>query len=174
MKRYTNHPIKRSEKTSMMWNKKIHAFTLVEMLVAMAMSVIVVGLVYAVLNLIYGNIATIQGNYYASTKIDLLSQQLKADLNKYSTAFYENGTRHLLLKSPIDSLIYEFEDYGIIRQKDTLWNGPYVSLFYFQGRQMNSGYIDALKIVIKDDDRENLIFQIKELDAAVLMNIDGN
>ena len=155
--------------------KKLEAFTLTELLVTLAISTIVVGLAFVVMNLISRNIQVIQKNYSYSTEMSLLEQQITIDFNRYHSISYKAETNILHLKTPLDSITYDFQEHLILRNSDTLTSGNYQKELYFDGNKINSGLVDALKISLTEDNTENSLFLYKQNDALQFMTTsNGN
>jgi len=72
--------------------KKIEAFTLSEMIVALAITTIVVGMSYAV---------GIEENYEKNTKLHLLKQSLWFDFNTGDKVFYNSEKRELSIENEL-------------------------------------------------------------------------
>lgn len=159
----------------MKYPKKIEAFTLTELLVTLAISTIVVGLAFVVMNLISRNIQSIQNNYNYSAEMSLVEQQITIDFNRYHSISYKTETNILHLKTPLDSITYEFQERLILRNLDTLTSGNYQKELYFDGNKTINGLVDALKISLTEDGTENSLFLFKENDAVQFMTTaNGN
>ncbi len=153
--------------------KKTAAFTLTEMLIVLAISAIVAGLAFAVLQFITKNLNSIQNNYSETTKIRLLEEQITVDFNKFHNIYFDNNNRVLLLKNPIDSIFYSFDDSIILRGRDTLVQGSYSKELFFTGDPIQSGKVDAIKIEFLDRKTEPFIFIFKENDATFYLVENG-
>lgn len=151
---------------------KIPAFTLTELLVAMAIAAIVIGLASSILNLFFKNIQSIQSNYSDNTEINLLEQQLTVDFNKYHTIAHDYNTAILYLKNELDSISYSFQEGFILRNEDTILSKNYSKQLLYQGTTRIAGSIDALKLEFEENN--TFIFCYKENDAFDQLIIYGN
>ena len=70
---------------------KVKSFTLSELLVAMIITVIVVGLAFTVLNLVNKQIAVIQKNYNRTTNLAFFKQRIWLDFNKHSQIIFNSN-----------------------------------------------------------------------------------
>lgn len=144
--------------------KKIAAFTLTEVLVVIVVSAIVVGLALSVLNLVQQNFYSIRQNFQATTENQLLKQRLLIDFNRYHTISYNEGTGQVLFKNPVDSVLYKYSDFMLIRDLDTLGNKVKNLTFYYEGVEVKQGQIDAAKLSIGIKGQE-IIF-VSKVNAA--------
>ncbi|MEL6809703.1 MAG: prepilin-type N-terminal cleavage/methylation domain-containing protein [Bacteroidota bacterium] len=154
--------------------KKIPAFTLLEVLVALALTVIVVGVTYAVLGFVSRNVKVIGNNYNHSTQFSLLEQQLTIDMNRYHQASFHALDDKLNLRTSLDSVSYQFYDDIILRGQDTLWNGGYSKYIYWKGNKIKNGRLDAIKIELDDRNKGSFLFIYSEPDAVQIMTAYGD
>ncbi len=154
-------------------NKKVKSFTLSELLVAMIITVIVVGLSFTVLNLVKKQLTQIQKNYSKTNELAFFKQQIWLDFNRNKVIFYDTNHNQLFLKSDKDSLFYTFETDFILRKKDTLKSKIAIEKLYFQGNEVNEGMIDAISFVEKTASTNTHFFVFKKNDATLFMNQDG-
>jgi prepilin-type N-terminal cleavage/methylation domain-containing protein len=151
---------------------RIPAFTLTELLVAMAIAAIVIGLASSILNLFFKNIQSIQSNYAANTEINLLEQQLVVDFNTYHSITYNNDTELLQLKNELDSVSYKFQDGSILRKGDTILSKNYTKQVLYLGNTITTGNIDAIKLEFIESN--TFIFCYKENDAFDIVATNGD
>lgn len=154
-------------------NRKIPAFTLVEMLVVLAITAIVAGLAFTIITLFNRNMQHIESNFSKGTERNLFQDQLMVDFNRYPTIDYDPMERSLTLKNPLDSLRYLWEQNETLRGTDTLLREPVDLEFFYAGERMESGTVDAIKITF-DDWENDYIFIFRENDAFGKMGADGN
>lgn len=152
---------------------KVKSFTLSELLVAMIITVIVVGLAFTVLNLVKKQIIVIQKNYNRTTELAFFKQRIWLDFNKNSEIVYDAESQQLLLKSATDSVNYSFYDEFVLRNNDTLKTKLTIENLYFQGNQAQNGMIDAISFVENKEAADSHFFVFKKNDATLFMNQDG-
>lgn len=151
---------------------KIPAFTLTELLVAIAIAAIVIGLASSILNLFFKNIQSIQSNYANNTEVSLLEQQLTVDFNTYHTIVHDDNASILYLKNELDSISYSLNEGFILRNEDTIFSKNYSKQLLHQGRSKLTGSIDALKLEFAENN--TFIFCYKENDAFDQLTTYGN
>jgi len=147
--------------------KKVSGFTLTEMLIVLAISTIVVGLAFAIISLFSKNVRLIQNNYQSSTKTLLFKQQIAIDFNVYHNISFNDLTKELKFKSPLDSIVYKFKGEMILRNLDTISKIEFQKQFYFYGDEVVSGNIDAIKLTAST---KKQLFIYKENDAYSYLN----
>ncbi|MDC8005214.1 prepilin-type N-terminal cleavage/methylation domain-containing protein [Aureisphaera galaxeae] len=153
---------------------KIPAFTLTELMVAMTLSTVVIGIGYTVMGLISRNIVAIQNNYSSSTQIELLEQQMTVDFHRYHDISYDPIERTLKMKNPIDSISYTFSEQVLLRQTDTVLSQGIAPKYFWQGTEVTKGNIDALKMEWGPEEKKSFLFLYQEIDAARYMTTNGN
>lgn len=150
--------------------RKVKAFTLSELLVVMLLTVIVVGLAFAVLNLIQKQLLLTQQNYHTNTELDLLKQALWIDFRSHSHGYYNAENQQLVLSNAVSSINYRFVGNHVVRQQDTFYiNLEWRKLFYL-GDEVAFGNVDALELSTAKASGEKLIFVYREQDAANYLN----
>jgi len=137
---------------------RLKAFTLSEMIVVLMITLIVVGLAFAVLNLVQKQMGGIANNYEKRTEMNLLRQALWIDFNSYSSFLYDGRTNSLLCENEIGSIKYAFEDEFILREKDTFHIKLNDKLFFNGGLEKASGQIDALELSSQEEGNTKSIF----------------
>lgn len=152
--------------------KKIHAFTLTEMLIVLAISAIVAGLAFTIISLFTRNVHHIQENYSVSTKAHLFQEQLSLDYNRFHSISYRKDLSQLELKTPLDSITYHFTENAIIRNTDTILKSNYKTAFFSFGIATKQGNVDAIKLTLEATKVPLFIF--KQNDATSFLENDGN
>lgn len=150
--------------------RKLKAFTLSELLVVLLLTVVVVGLAFAVLNLIQKQMYLAQGNYRTNTELDLLKQALWTDFRSHSQGFYNTEHQQLFLSNALHTIDYRFVEDYVVRQQDTFHISLERHQLFYLGEEVNSGKIDALELVTTKASGEKLVFVYREQDAANHMN----
>lgn len=154
-----------------MQTTKVKSFTLAEMLVVMIITAIVVGLAFSVLNLVQKQVRGIQENFTKTTELSLLEQRLWQDFNYHNSIDYHN--EKLVLLSDSDTVTYAFTNEYILRETDTIRTKLRIENAFYKGREVTSGYIDAIKITADAELPEYIIFVTSVNDATQNMNQDG-
>jgi len=144
------------------------------MLVVLAITSVVAGLAFSIMSLFGRNIQNIQQNYSAHTSLQLLEQQLAVDINSYPSVEYNHIEKTLALKSPIDSVRYQFKNSTILRQTDTIFNNDLFTEFYFLGKKVEKGQVDAIKINVETTSEGPFIFISKRNSAKHFLLANGN
>ena len=149
--------------------KKLRAYTLAEMIVVVILTSIVVGLAFTILNLVQKQMLGAQKNYGLHSELSLLKQSLWIDMHRYPQAKYNNTNQTLTFLSEVDSVSYNFQDQNIIKDIDTFNLNLNSKSFFYKGKEVNSGTIDAIKLTLLKD-KESLFFIYKQNDATAYMN----
>ncbi|MEO0573315.1 MAG: hypothetical protein AAF039_16530 [Bacteroidota bacterium] len=124
--------------------KKIQAFTVNEMLVVLLLTTIVVGMGFAVLQLVQQQMGGIDRNYGRNTQLNLLRQSLWMDFNQSDGVWYDAKTRQLLFSNEIKEVTYQFLDDKVVKDIDTFQVIFKEKQFFFKGALQKEGEIDAL------------------------------
>lgn len=154
-------------------NSKVKSFTLSELLVAMIITVIVVGLAFTVLNLVKKQISVIEKNYNRTTELAFFKQRMWLDFNKNTTIIFNSNKNQLTLKSETDSVFYNFNADYILRNTDTLKTKVLIENLFFQGTKVKDGTVDAISFIEKKEAADSHFFVFKKNDATLFMNQDG-
>lgn len=149
---------------------RIKAFTLSEMIIALVITVIVVGLAFAVLSLVQKQMWAIEKNYDQGTEVNLLRQALWIDFNKYSEFNFNEMSNTLQGSNPLENITYSFEANYILRAQDTFHIQLSEKKFYFDNLLKSSGTIDALQLTTEKEQGSKQLFIYKHNAAAAYMN----
>ncbi|GAA4276404.1 prepilin-type N-terminal cleavage/methylation domain-containing protein [Aquimarina mytili] len=125
---------------------KIKAFTLTEIMVVIVISTIVAGLAFTVLGVVQNNMRTIGDNYEKKSKIKSLETALTIDFNSFSDATWDSKENKLKVFSPIGERVYQFYTDSIVTNIETYPVRVEEKIFYFEGKPVTSGVIDAIKL----------------------------
>jgi len=140
---------------------KIKAFTISEMMVALLITLIVVGMAFSVLHLTQKQMLGLQRGLERTTSTNLLQQALWIDFSTYSSAVYNAKRKTLYLKNEISHKEYHFTDTHVFREKDTFALRLTAKTFYFNGNEVWHGPIDAMQFTTDSKDGEHTIFVYK-------------
>lgn len=150
-------------------SRKIHAFTLSDVLVALAISSILYGIIYMAISLITNNIGSIKNNFVQGDALQLVEQQLTLDFNTYPSVLYNNFDNRLVFSSPLDSIVYKFEEDYVMRSQDTLAVRLQKKIFFFKGEVTQKGVVDGLQLNCIKEKEMIPLFIFKKNDAYTLL-----
>ncbi|TRW27081.1 hypothetical protein FMM05_00070 [Flavobacterium zepuense] len=154
-----------------MHTAKVKSFTLSEMLVVMIITAIVVGMAFSVLSLVQKQVYIIKRNFDKTTELSLLEQRLWQDFNSHNTLDYHD--RKLVALSNTDTVTYSFSENFVLRNMDTIYGNLQIEKLLFNGREVKSGYIDAIGISAEAEIPGYSFFVFSTPDATLNMNKDG-
>ncbi|WP_269225277.1 PulJ/GspJ family protein [Flavobacterium eburneipallidum] len=156
-----------------MTNHKIKSFTLPELLIVMVLTAIVVGMAFSVLRLVQQQIKIIQTNFEKTSSLALFEQRLWQDFNEMGSIQFDANENNLFMESEMDTIIYSFQENYVLRNSDTIKLRLTPNTLFFQGKEIHSGYVDALFISGKAELPDYEIFVSKKNDLTLFMNQDG-
>ncbi|MEA1786111.1 prepilin-type N-terminal cleavage/methylation domain-containing protein [Arenibacter sp. GZD96] len=151
----------------------IPAFTLSEMMVALVITSIVVGMAFAVLQLVQQHMQGIQNNYGNQAQVNLLRQSLWMDLNRYNRVFFDAPQQELFFANEMGTHSYRFEESFIVRDLDTFHLKIVRKAFFFENKEVGQGGIDALLLETEKEFGGQRLFLFKQNSAATYLN-DGH
>ena len=146
---------------------KIKSFTLTEMMVVLVISAIVVGLAFTILSIVQKNMLSIEENYTYSTELTQLEVALTADFNSFTRVDWIENQDMLQFSSPLASRSYVFYQDSIVSDISTFKVQLKDKSFFFEGKNINSGSIDAIKLKFAKTSDNHAIFVYKKNDPAI-------
>jgi prepilin-type N-terminal cleavage/methylation domain-containing protein len=149
---------------------KIKSFTLPELLIVMIITAIVVSMAFSVLRLVQKQIHTIETNFNKTANLALFEQKMWQDFNEFQIIQFNEKQNSLVLESEIDTVHYSFQDNYVLRNKDTLKLKLAPTTFFFEGKEVKGGDIDALSISGKATLPNYEIFVSKRNDLTLSIN----
>lgn len=149
---------------------KIKSFTLSELLIVMIITAIVVGIAFSVLRLVQKQIHTIQTNFDKTSTLALFEQKLWQDFNEPYTIVYDTKKQILILNSETDTVTYSFQENYTLRNTDTIPLKLIPKTFFFNGKEIQNGTIDAMRLSAITDLPDYEIFVSKKNDITFFMN----
>lgn len=152
-------------------NQKIHAFALQEMMVVLAITAIVVGMAFSVLNLVQKQMNSITGIYEVKLEANKLRQSLWIDFNRYSYVHFDQKKELLYFSNELEEKWYAFRDNHIIMEKDTFDIRLDARKFYFNNEVMAKGEIDAIELKTSKESGHQQIFVFKANAPATYVNL---
>lgn len=147
--------------------QKIKAFTLTEIMVVIVLSAIVAGLAFSVLEVVQKNLRVIEGNYSYQSRIQSLEVELTIDFNTYTDVEWSPKEELLLLSSPIDQKKYKFFTDSILTSIHTHIIKTKSKTFYYEGKEVKSGKIDAIKLTFDRTSKLHRTFVFKYNDPTI-------
>lgn len=149
---------------------KIKAFTVSEMVVVLILSSIVVGIAFSVLTLVQKHMKGIELNFNKHTEINKFEQSLCLDFNRYSRIEYDDLESTLRFENELHTIEYQFKEAKIIKGIDTFKIETKKTKLFFNGNQVLSGLVDALKLETSKTDQSQILFIFKKNDATQFLN----
>ena len=146
---------------------KIKSFTLTEMMVVLVISAIVVGLAFTILSIVQKNMLSIEENYTYSTELTQLEVALTADFNSFTRVDWIENQDMLQFSSPLASRSYVFYQDSIVSDISMFKVQLKDKSFFFEGKSINSGSIDAIKLKFAKTSDNHAIFVYKKNDPAI-------
>lgn len=137
-------------------------------MVAIVITLLVVGMAFSVLSLVQRHMNGISYNLNNSTRLDILEQALWIDFNRFEKVQYKND--ELVFKNEIDSITYKIQNEKIIRTIDTFDIQLQDFELLLDGKKVNSGFINAVKLVTGKESQDKILFIYKKNDATLYMN----
>ena len=151
-------------------NNTIKAFTLSEMIVVLIITSIVVGLAFSVLSLVQKQMGAIKQNFNKNTTLNILETTLWLDFNTYPNIQFNVYEETLKMYSEIDSTTYRFTKDFIVKDLDTFAIEIEKKTWYFNGKQIEDGVLDAIKLEASKTFQNQKLFIYKKNDAIPFMN----
>ena len=151
-------------------HNKVHAFTLSELSIVLLLSSVVVGLAFTVLGLVQKQMGAIQANFNQTLQVTTLETELWLNFNRYPNISYNSATQTMVLKNELDSVTYTFSESYMIKERDTLSVPIKRKQFYFDGIEVTSNSIDAMKLTTTNAFQQRTLFVYVKNDATVYMN----
>ncbi len=147
---------------------KLMAFSLQETMVALIITSVVVGMAFAVLNLVQRQMGSIESIYAIKTGVNQLRQSLWIDFNRYARVTYDPIANVLQFSNEMGDRTYQVMDNAIRTQNLEM---AFESIeFYFDNRNVTSGEIDAISIRTSLETGHQEIFVFKENTPSTYIN----
>ncbi len=140
------------------------------MLVVLLITTIVVGMAFAVLNLVQRQMQGIGANFERTTELNLLRQSLWIDFNQSDGVWYNPQQAQLLCVNGIQQSTYTFRTDFVVRQQDTFRIKGVRLKLLFKGEEQTSGEVDALDITTSREMGKQQLFVYKQNAATSFVN----
>lgn len=150
---------------------KIKAFALQEMIVVLLITSIVVGMAFAVLNLVQKQMGNIEKIYEVKLEANKLRQSLWIDFNRYSHISYDPKKELLLFNNALETKQYKLSENRFVIGNDTLDIEMETKKFYFNNESRSIGEIDAIELKTSKESGGQYIFVYKKNAPDTYMNL---
>jgi len=150
---------------------KIHAFAIQEMMLVLAITAIVVGMAFAVLNLVQKQMGSISGIYEVKLEANKLRQSLWVDFNKYSYAHFDQKKEQLYFSNELEEKVYTISKNQLTTERDTFNIALAFKQFYFKNQKQLTGQIDAIELQTSKETGHQQIFVFKENTPTTYINL---
>ncbi len=155
-----------------MLNKKLHSFTLAELLIVMVLTAIVVGLAFSILRLVQKEIIGFQKHLDNQVALALFEQKLWQDFSKHPHIEYHAAEQLLFMVSETDTTRYFFGE-SLLRNTDTIQPKLLLQKLFFQGKEVSGGPVDAISLSGETNLPNHNVFVSKRNDVTFFMNTNG-
>lgn len=149
--------------------KKVHSFTLSELLVVLVISSIVVTISFLALNNVQKQIRNINIVFEKQEKINALERALNIDLNRHKGT-YNKQKKELLFTGVNNEVKYRFYKKHLFRDSDSIALEAVEIAFYLDGERVDDGVIDALEFSFSSTYTEKGFFAYKRKDVSHYIN----
>lgn len=150
--------------------KKVYAFTLSEMSVVLLITSLVVGLAFTALGLVQKQMSALHTNFTSALEVNMLETTIWLDFNRYPNISYNSITQELVLKNELDMITYTFSAPYVIKNQDTLLVQIDRKQFYFDGKQVTTNSVDAVKLITTKAFQKRTLFVYIKNDATTYIN----
>ena len=147
---------------------KLKAFSLQEMMVALIITTVVVGMAFAVLNLVQRQMGSIESIYAIKTDVNQLRRSLWIDFNKYAYVTYDPIENVLQFSNEMGERTYHVVD-STIGTKNLEIAFELLELF-FDNQKVTAGEIDAISIRTSLETGHQEIFVFKKNTPTTYIN----
>ncbi|WP_437368402.1 PulJ/GspJ family protein [Maribacter litoralis] len=149
--------------------KKIKAFSLQEMMVVLAITTVVVGMAFAVLNLVQRQMGSIETIYAIKTDINQLRQSLWIDFSRYDYIAVDQKSNKIMLSNELERRQYEIINGNSIRTENLEMEFESIA-YYFDNQKVVQGEIDAISIITSKDTGYQEVFVFKQNTPVTYIN----
>lgn len=139
-------------------------------MVVLAITTIVVGMAFAVLDLVQKQMGTIDEIYEVKLDANRLRQSLWTDFNRYSDIHFDQKKEVLFLSNALEEKWYAFSDAQIVTERDTFAIRLEERAFYFGNQTQKNGAVDAIALKTSKATGHQQIFVFKENTPATYIN----
>lgn len=149
--------------------EKIKAFSLQEMMVVLIITSIILGMAFAVLNLVQRQMEGIETIYAVKTDVNRIRQSLWIDFNRYSYILYDQKRKELRFSNEMGEKTYMLTNGNLFINENT--QVPFESIeFYFDNQAVVHGEVDAISVKTSKETGHQEIFVFKENTPETYIN----
>ena len=139
-------------------------------MVVLAITTIVVGMAFSVLNLVQRQMGTIKDIYEVKLEANKLRQSLWIDFNRYSYAHFDDKKGQLYFSNELEEMNYTIREDKIFTERDTFYVQLEHKAFYFKNQEREIGEIDAIELKTSKETGHQQIFVFKDNAPATYIN----
>ena len=132
------------------------------MMIVLAITAIVVGMAFSVLNLVQKQMGSIGAIYAVKLEANKLRQSLWVDFNRYAYVHFDDGKGQLHFSNAFEEKIYTLEEDRFITERDTFAIQLDSKIFYFNNVPRQSGEIDAIELKTSKASGHQQLFVFKK------------
>ena len=139
-------------------NKKINGYTLNELVIVLALTVIIVGIAFSVLKLVNLQLLSIKKSYEKNSEFLHFQQQLKNDMDSANKMYFNYGEDQLSIHKE-DRIINYFLISNRISREDEMISLEFEKWTFFNnGKEVVMGNADAVQFTTKSNNMELFFF----------------
>lgn len=138
-------------------------------MVVLIITSVVVGMAFAVLNLVQRQMGSIEAIYAVKTDVNQLRQSLWMDFSRYSYVYFDRKNNELRFSNEMGDRTYKVSNENKISNENLEIEIESLT-FYFDNRQVSDGEIDAVSITTSKNTGHQEIFAYKENTPATYIN----
>lgn len=127
-------------------NRKIKAYSLTELLIAMVIIVLVMGFAFFTLNYLQQKVRVYSNHLLAKLAYTTTERVIWQDIHQHSLAIVDQQQKQFLFSTPVETISYSFTEGSLSRNGQQLLETFYSLNFYFKGHEVKNGRFDAIEI----------------------------
>ena len=139
------------------------------MMVVLVITTVVVGMAFAVLNLVQRQMGSIETIYAIKTDINQLRQSLWIDFSRYDYIAVDQKSNKIMLSNELERRQYEIINGNSIRTENLEMEFESIA-YYFDNQKVVQGEIDAISIITSKDTGHQEVFVFKQNTPVTYIN----
>ena len=152
---------------------KLKSFTIAELLVTMIITVIVVGMAFAVLRYVNQTIYKIEKNYKRINDLLLFEERLALDMSNAGIVIVERSRNRVYMINEISTTRYQFGKAFVLRNSQKIDLTLEISEVYLNGQSSLKDTITGISVNCGREFPDYNIHVSRSNDCSVQMNQDG-